>query len=234
MSFAANKGWWADWGLRPYAEVHALQERLVLLRADRKVPNLLLTGEHPPVVTLGRRTPKGFPPLGDLPVVEVERGGEATYHGPGQVVAYPIVHLTESHRDLHRFQRDLEEVGIRTCWDFGVDGRRVEGKTGVWSGEKKIMSLGIAVRRWVTWHGIAFNVSTDLAPFRRFNPCGLSGSVMTSLAELLGHAPALATVRARIVRHASDLLPGGPFIPKPFGVWDDPSLQFDPAAAPDA
>lgn len=230
MIVAAAKGWWIDWGKRPYAEVHALQERLVLLRADRKVPNLLLTGEHSPVVTLGRRTPGGFPPLGDIPVVEVERGGEATYHGPGQLVAYPIVHLTEARRDLHRFQRDLEEIGIRTCWDFGVEAGRVEGKTGVWVGAKKIMSLGIAVRRWVTWHGLAFNVSTDLSPFRRFNPCGLDGSVMTSLAEILGRDRGVAEVRKRLVRHCSDLLPGGPFITQPYGVWDDPSHAFDPMA----
>lgn len=138
----------ADWGLRPYGEMHAVQERLVLARADGRLPNLLLTGEHPPVVTLGRKTPGGFPPTVDgIPVVVVERGGEATYHGPGQLVAYPIVHLTEARRDLHRFQRDLEEIGIRVCADLGLEAGRIEGKTGVWVGPRKIMSLGIAVRR---------------------------------------------------------------------------------------
>src|SRR5678815_5132985 len=90
-----------EWGTKPYLEVHALQQRLVAARADDRIPNVLLTGEHPPVITLGRKTPKGFPTSPDIPVVEVERGGEATYHGPGQLVAYPIVHLTQAHRDLH-------------------------------------------------------------------------------------------------------------------------------------
>jgi lipoate-protein ligase B len=168
-------------------------------------------------VTLGRKTPGGFPGAGTIPVVEVERGGEATYHGPGQLVAYPIVHLTQARRDLHRFQRDLEEIGIRTCRDFGLEATRVEGYTGVWIGARKVMSLGVAVRRWVTWHGLALNVSTDLAPFRSFNPCGLDGSVMTSLSEALpGHAPAFSDVRASLLTHASNLLPGGPFESRPF------------------
>ena len=208
-------GWHVDWGLRPYAEVHALQERLVLARADGRVPNLLLTGEHPPVITLGRKTPKGSVAEGGIPVVEVERGGEATYHGPGQLVAYPIVHLIEGRRDLHRFQRDLEEVGIRTCADLGVEAGRREGLTGVWVGAKKVMSLGIAVRRWVTWHGLALNVWTNLEPFRGFNPCGLDGAVMTSLSERLGRDVALSEALAPLVRHASALLPGGPFEPHP-------------------
>ena len=202
-----------DWGVKPYGEVHAWQERLVEKRAAGEVPNLILTGQHPAVITLGRKTRGAFPAGGDVPVVEVERGGEATYHGPGQLVAYPIVHLTEARRDLHRFQRDLEEIGIRVCRDLGLEAGRIEGKTGVWTQQKKVMSLGIAVRRWVTWHGVALNVTTDLVPFRRFNPCGLDGSVMTSLAERLGRDPGFTHVRTLLVRHASDLLPGGPFLP---------------------
>lgn len=183
----------------------------MIARAEGRLPNLLLTGEHPSVVTLGRKTPGGFPGAAGIEVVDVERGGEATYHGPGQLVAYPIVHLTEARRDLHRFQRDLEEIGIRVCMEFGLEAGRVEGRTGVWVGPKKVMSLGIAVRRWVTWHGLALNVTTDLAPFRAFNPCGLEGSVMTSMAERLGRDPGFAPVRAALVRHAGALLPGGPF-----------------------
>ncbi len=207
----AAPGLHADWGLRPYREIHALQERLVIARAEGLLPNLLLTGEHPSVVTLGRKTPGGFGGAAGAEVVVVERGGEATYHGPGQLVAYPIVHLTEARRDLHRFQRDLEEIGIRVCADFALVAGRIEGKTGVWIGPKKVMSLGIAVRRWVTWHGLALNVTTDLAPFRAFNPCGLDGSVMTSMKERLGRDLDFAAVRASLVRHAGDLLPGGPF-----------------------
>ena len=208
-------GWTSDWGVRGYEEIHRLQQKLVIARAEGRIPNLLLTGEHPAVITLGRKTPSGFR-SSEIAVVEVERGGEATFHGPGQLVAYPLVHLTEAHRDLHRFQRDLEEIGIRVCRDFGVEAGRVDGWTGVWVAKRKVMSLGIAVRRWVTWHGLAFNVTTDLAPFRRFNPCGLDGSVMTSLAELIDRDPGMDLVRASLVRHASDLLPGGPFEPRPF------------------
>jgi lipoate-protein ligase B len=200
-----------DWGLAPYEDIHALQQRLVVARAENRVPNVLLTGEHPAVITLGRRTPDDATYADDIPVVEVERGGEATYHGPGQLVAYPIVHLTQGRRDLHAFQRDLEEVGLRVLADFGLEGRRREGLTGVWLGERKVQSLGIAVRRWVTWHGLALNVSTDLSAFQTFHPCGLDGRVMTSMADALGAPVALADVRVRLVAHASDLLPGGPF-----------------------
>ncbi|MHC5009505.1 MAG: lipoyl(octanoyl) transferase LipB [Planctomycetota bacterium] len=204
-----------DWGRAAYAEIHALQQRLVLLRADDRIPNFLLTGEHPAVITLGRKTPAGEDLQAGIPVVPVERGGEATYHGPGQLVVYPIIHLTQARKDLHRFQRDLEEVGIRTLADFGIEGERREGWTGVWVDDRKVQSLGIAVRRWVTWHGLALNVATDLAPFRRFHPCGLDGRVMTSMAELLGRTPSVAAVREVLVEHASRLLPGGPFEPGP-------------------
>lgn len=214
------------WGLKPYDEMHREQERLVELRAQGRIPNLLLTGEHPAVITLGRKSPRSGSASGAggaIPVVSVERGGEATYHGPGQLVAYPIVHLTEAHRDLHAFQRDLEEVGLRVLAEYGLEGVRVAAYTGVWCRGKKVQSLGIAVRRWVTWHGLALNVCNDLAPFRAFNPCGLDGSVMTSLSELLGRPVNLAEACAHLVRHASALLPGGPFVPGPLPAGDPPA-----------
>ena len=119
-----------DWGVQPCDEVHAWQERLVERRAAGEVPNLLLTGQHPAVITLGRKSKDAVPAVDDVPVVEVERGGEATYHGPGQLVAYPIVHLTEARRDLHRFRRDLEEIGIRVCGDLGLKGGARRGEDG--------------------------------------------------------------------------------------------------------
>lgn len=206
-------------GRTRYEEGHALQKELVEQRADDALGDLLLLTEHEPVVTVGRGTPRAELDAlerSGLPVVEVERGGEATYHGPGQLVAYPIVHLTEARRDLHRFQRDLEELGIRVCAEFGVEAKRVTGLTGVWVGARKVMSLGIAVRRWVSWHGIALNVSTDLEPFRRFHPCGLDGDVMTSLAECAGADPGFGRVRESLVRLAGEILPGGPFAPWSF------------------
>ena len=201
-----------DWGVAPYQKIHALQQKLVLERAANRIPNLLLTGEHPAVITLGRKTPEGGQYDPGVPVIKIERGGEATYHGPGQLVAYPLIHLTQSRRDLHRFQRDLEEIGLRTLADFGLQAQRREGLTGVWIGERKIQSLGIAVRRWVTWHGLALNVNTDLAPFRAFNPCGLDGAVMISMAEALDKEVLFGDVRDRLLVHASALLPGGPFV----------------------
>ena len=119
----------------------------------------------------------------DVPVLEVERGGEATYHGPGQLVAYPIMLLEEGDRDLHKYLRRLEQVVINLLSSYGVEGRREEGKTGVWIGDKKVASIGVAVRRWVTWHGIALNVTTDLDAFKSFKPCGLEPNVMTRLAD---------------------------------------------------
>jgi len=213
------------WGTAPYAELHELQQRLVAARAENSIPNLLLTGEHEHVITLGRKTPEGADYDERFPVVKVERGGEATYHGPGQLVAYPIIHLTQARRDLHAFQRDLEEIGIRTLADFDIEAGRREGLTGVWIGPKKIQSLGIAVRRWVTWHGLALNVATDLAPFETFNPCGLDGSVMTSMSRQLDRPVTIDEVLPRLLAHANELLPGGPFETGPL-----PALEADRTA----
>lgn len=200
------------WGVRPYARVHALQQALVAARAADEIGNVLLTGEHPPVVTLGRKTPdEERPQMDGVDVVEIERGGEATYHGPGQLILYPIVHLTRARRDLHAFQRDLEEIGIRTLADVGIAAARRDGLTGVWVGRRKIQSLGIAVRRWVTWHGLALNVSTDLAPFRRFRPCGLDGDVMINVVEAGGSAQTVDALLPVLLHHAREILPGGPF-----------------------
>ena len=214
-----------DWGTTPYDEIHRLQQRLVLARADDLIPNLLLTGEHPAVITLGRKTPEGAHYPGKVPVVKVERGGEATFHGPGQLVAYPLIHLTRARRNLHEFQRDLEEIGIRTLADFGIEAGRKEGWTGVWTTQGKVQSLGIAVRRWITWHGLALNVNTDLAPFRAFKPCGLDGTVMTSMAEILGHELDFGAVRLALLRHCDDLLPGGPFVTGPLPDLESPATE---------
>lgn len=188
-------------GRRPYADVHALQEELVEQRIAGAIPDTLVLVEHEPVVTVGRKAGRAEVAGVQLPVFEVERGGEATYHGPGQVVAYPILALPEGRRDLHEYLRDLEDVVLRVLAEVDVEGRRVEGKTGVWIGDKKVASIGVAVRRWVTWHGLALNVHTDLEAFRPFRPCGLDPDVMTRVADHAHVPPALILFEVLIVKH---------------------------------
>lgn len=173
----------ARWGLVPYAEGHARQQELVRRRIAGEIPDTLVLCEHEPVITVGRGAIAGDLVAPGIPVVEVERGGEATYHGPGQLVVYPILALPEGRRDLHRYLRDLEEVCLRCLAEVGVQGERRSGLTGVWIGDRKVASVGVAVRRWVTWHGFALNVHTDLDAFRGFRPCGLDPEVMTRVAD---------------------------------------------------
>ena len=187
-----------------YADAHALQQELVTQRVDDAVGDLLLLTEHEPVITVGRGTPEEEKRLladSGIAVVEVERGGEATYHGPGQLVAYPIVQLSEQRRDLHRYLRDLEEVVIRVLAEFGVEGRRESGLSGVWIGVRKVCSVGVAVRRWVAWHGFALNVHTDLAAFGEFQPCGLDPNVMTRLADHAEVPPGNLLCEVLAVKH---------------------------------
>ncbi len=199
-----------DLGSAPFREVWALQLQMVEQRQRGEIGDTLLVVEHPHVFTLGRsRAAEGnvLAP-GDVEVVAVERGGDVTYHGPGQVVAYPIVLLTEEarERDLHAFLRNLEEAAIRTCARYQLVADREPGKTGAWTttadgDRKKLASIGIACRKWVTFHGIALNVTTDLAYFARINPCGFEASVMSTVAALApaGSAIDVASVRAAFV-----------------------------------
>jgi lipoate-protein ligase B len=183
--------------------VWARQLALVEQRQTGQAPDTLIVVEHPHVFTLGRRRESKQNVLapGDVEVVEIERGGDVTYHGPGQLVCYPIVLLEDGERDLHAFLRNLEEAVIRTCARAGVTADREPGKTGVWTttehGRKKLCSMGIACRKWVTFHGLALNVTTDLSYFARINPCGFEASVMTSLDKLVAVDP--AAVRAALV-----------------------------------
>ncbi|HEY5947338.1 MAG TPA: lipoyl(octanoyl) transferase LipB [Kofleriaceae bacterium] len=180
-----------DLGTADYRDVWAKQLALVEGRQVGTSPDTLIVVEHPHVFTLGRRRDSQQNVLapGDVPVIEIERGGDVTYHGPGQLVAYPILFLDGEERDLHRFLRNMEEAVIRTCARVGVTADREPGKTGVWTttdlGRKKLCSMGIACRKWVTFHGLALNVTTDLSYFARINPCGFEASVMTSLAALV-------------------------------------------------
>lgn len=185
-------------GRMPYGEALALQRDLAQRRIDgSQRQDLLLLVEHPPVVTLGRGShaenvvaPKEFLEAKGVELYEVERGGDVTYHGPGQLVGYPIFDLREHRQDLHWFLRALEDVLISALSHFGVPGERHPGYTGVWTAGRKIASIGIHVRQWVSWHGFALNVLTDLSYFDLIVPCGIPNVTMTSLQkELAERAP---------------------------------------------
>ena len=168
-----------------YAEAWRLQEDLVRRRADGEIADTVIVCEHDPVYTVGRRQGAmgNLLDVGEVPVFEVERGGDVTWHGPGQVVVYPIVLTSDLHAHMHR----LEDLMIAVCGDFGLEAGRDSRNTGVWtlpSGPeaRKLGSIGIACRRWVTWHGLALNVCPDLSYFARIHPCGFASSIMTSMA----------------------------------------------------
>jgi lipoyl(octanoyl) transferase len=201
---------WGFLGRVPYLEAEALQDRV---RAGVKAgtgPEHLLLLEHPHVFTLGRNAdgadvlaPRAWLEAQGVEVHECDRGGQVTYHGPGQLVGYPIVDLDPDRRDLRRYVRDLQQVLIATLADFGVAAARRDGRdaVGVWAGERKIASLGVHVKRWITTHGFALNVATDLSYFGRIVPCGLHEVEMASIASLTGEAPPLPVVAERVARH---------------------------------
>jgi lipoate-protein ligase B len=171
-------------GRVPYERAVAWQEALVARRLSGASDVLLLL-EHPPVYTLGRGADARF--LGDasngpVPVVRTGRGGQVTYHGPGQLVGYPILDLRGHRQDVRWYLRSLEEVLIRALGDLRIRAERREGLTGVWTGGRKIASIGVALRRWVSWHGFALNVAADVEGFARITPCGIPGVRMTSVA----------------------------------------------------
>ena len=195
-------------GRVPYARGLELQERLVADRQAGRIPDQLLLLEHDPVFTLGRnaRTANVLLPAEALrergfEVFETGRGGDVTYHGPGQVVGYPILDLAPDRRDVHRYVRDLEEVMIRTCADYGLEASRLEGLTGTWLGDEKIGAIGVRIARWVTSHGFAFNVGTDLTAFDLIVPCGIRERGVTSLERRLGHPVPLDEVMDRLAAH---------------------------------
>jgi len=178
-----------DLGVLDYREAYRQQLDWVKQRQQHMCEDTLLLVEHPHVITLGRsrKARANVVAPGDIEVVEIERGGDATYHGPGQLVAYPILLLREGERDMHAYLRLLEQAIIVTLTRFNLAAYREAGKTGVWIQNRKIASIGVACRRWVTFHGLALNVTTDLSRFRAINPCGFPASIMTSIAAELGH-----------------------------------------------
>ena len=192
----------------PYGEGLELQARLVAERQRGEVPDTLLLLEHDPVFTLGRNARAEHVLLSaealrdrGFALFETGRGGDVTYHGPGQAVGYPVLHLEAGRQDVHRYVRDLEEVMIRACADYGVAATRVAGLTGAWVGREKIGAIGVRIARWVTSHGFALNVCNDLAPFELIVPCGIRGHGVTSLQRLLGRAVSLDEVVDRLAVH---------------------------------
>jgi lipoate-protein ligase B len=204
--------WLVDLGLIPYLAAWDLQQRLVEARKAGAIPDVLLLCEHPHVITLGRNGKREHLRAGDrlLSQMSVEfhpsdRGGDITYHGPGQIVGYPILDLAAHRRDVRWYVAQLEEVMIRASADFGVAARRVEGRHGIWvtlpSGNEKLGALGVHLSRWVTSHGFAYNVSTDLRYFDLIVPCGIAGARCTSLERVLAHAVDASMVRERVASH---------------------------------
>ena len=198
-----------------FEDALALQEEIVARKiAERESDDELLLLEHEPVYTIGRNPDqsslRGATHL-PHPLVQINRGGQATYHGPGQLVGYPILDLKPRGQDLHRYLRALEDFLIETLAEFRVAGVRREGLTGVWVGEKKIASIGVGVRRWISMHGFALNVCGDLAPFGAITPCGIADVEMTSLEHETGEPVSVETVASRVeILCAKKAHPGTP------------------------
>ena len=202
-----------DLGVMPYAEALAIQRAAAKARISGELgEDLLLLVEHPPVVTLGRSfkqahllaSPELLRARG-VELFEVERGGDVTFHGPGQLVGYPIVDLKRHRKDLHWYLRQVEEVLIRALETYGLHGERSAGYTGVWVDGRKIASIGVHARDWVTWHGFALNVTTELSYFDLIVPCGIQQVSMTSIARELGKSVALSDVRDRVSQSAAEV-----------------------------
>jgi lipoyl(octanoyl) transferase len=197
-------------GMIEYADALKIQEKLMLLRQNGRVGDMLLLLEHPPVLTIGRRgssaniriSPEELESAG-VSVYEASRGGDVTYHGPGQIVGYPIMDLNGRGRDIKSFVWRIEEVFIRLLEaEFGIKAGRDEGKyTGVWVGNEKITAIGIAVKRWVTMHGFAFNVNTDLEHFKWIVPCGITDRGVTSLGKLLGRPLDMGAMNRKVASY---------------------------------
>jgi len=190
-----------DLGKLEYGTALELQRGLAEQRASGEIPDTLVLLEHDHVITLGRKTsPANFKPQ-DVPVFEVERGGDATYHGPGQLVGYPII-LLQDH-DVRRHIRTIESALLAAVGRFGIKGERMDAHPGVWVNGKKLASVGVAVTNWVTYHGFALNVNTDLSYFNLIRPCGLDPESMTSMQKILGYPLPFEEVKARVAREYS-------------------------------
>lgn len=197
----------------PYQQGLAVQRQLLKARQDERIPDTVLILQHLPVVTLGNRgrdnyllkTEEEYRELG-IEVFHAERGGDVTFHGPGQWVLYPILHLGGNEADSHGYLNNLEEIAIRTLADYGVKGFRREGKSGAWTSVGKVAAIGFRLKKWVSFHGMSFNVCNDLMGFQTIVPCGLVGEPVATLKMVLGDkCPAMEQVRERLLSHFSEV-----------------------------
>ena len=208
-------GWLVNLGQAKYLAVLELQRTLVELRSAHKIPDLLLLTEHEPVITVGRRgntthilaTAQELTSQG-IQVYHVERGGEVTYHGPGQLLTYPVIHLAHRELGVRTFVNLLEQTVIQALATFDIQARCETQHRGVWVGGRKLAALGLAIRRWVSFHGFALNVSPNLDHFRLINPCGLDHQMVTSMAMLLEKIPSMTAVRDQVASKFTKLFPG--------------------------
>jgi lipoate-protein ligase B len=218
-----HKGYIIDLGLIDYKDAWNLQHDLWSRRVKGEVADLLLFLEHPHVITLGRRgnrshliaSPEALEEMA-IPIYHVERGGDVTYHGPGQLVVYPILDLKEYGYRLIRYIDQLEEVILRTLKDFGMEGKRDPLNRGVWVKGEKIASVGVTIKRWVSFHGLALNYETDLKYFDLIHPCGLEGKKMTSMKKILGKKISRESLSKRISLHFEEVF---------HKVWEEKKLE---------
>jgi lipoyl(octanoyl) transferase len=197
-----------DLGLIDYKQAWYLQVKIFEKRRRNEINDTLLLLEHPNTYTLGKVTDKKnligsaeFQKEKNISVYEIDRGGDITYHGPGQIVGYPIINLSDWHEDTHKYLRALEEIIILTCRDYNLPAGRIEGLTGVWIENRKIAAIGIKVSRWITMHGFAFNVNTDLSLFNGIIPCGIQDKEVTSLEKELQKNISILEVKEKLVNY---------------------------------
>jgi lipoate-protein ligase B len=197
-------------GLIEYRKAYRLQKQLLHKRSEGQIPDVLLLLEHPPTITIGKSgglenvlaSPAQLTEKG-IPVLFIDRGGDVTYHGPGQLVGYPIIDLRDRGRDIHRYVRELEEIIIKTLGDFSIKATIDENHAGVWIQDEEIAAIGISVKKWISMHGFALNVNTDLEPFSFINPCGFSNKRAASMSNILSHDVSVTAVIERLLAHFS-------------------------------
>ena len=195
-----------DLGLTNFSDTYELQKEFVRKISQGLCEDALLITEHYPVITIGRSGSKDniFQTRG-IEVLSIDRGGDVTYHGPGQIVAYPIFKLEDEARDIHRFLSYLEDVGCNFLESYGLSPKKRSGLRGIWVGNKKIGSIGIGVKKWTTYHGIAININTDLTPFSFMRPCGIEGAEVTSLKETLSREIDLGDAKEKFIRSFKEI-----------------------------